>query len=176
MKIFLIGPGGVGKTTCGRILAELLDFDFVDLDTEFCNRIENITTFIRTKGYEKYCSENSKLFYELLKISNDNCVFALSSGFLIHESLGSKHKQILESSGISVLLLPSSLLEESTEIIVKRQLKRGFGLKEGREREKFTERFPIYKKFGDIKIFSQETPEVIAKQIKKELLRLTTTL
>jgi len=42
MKIFIIGPGGVGKSTCGPILASMLDCKFIDLDEEFCQRIVNI--------------------------------------------------------------------------------------------------------------------------------------
>ena len=35
MRIFLIGPGGTGKTTTGKILAERLGFIFIDLDERF---------------------------------------------------------------------------------------------------------------------------------------------
>lgn len=34
MRIFLIGPGGVGKSTTGNILAELIGYNFIDLDQE----------------------------------------------------------------------------------------------------------------------------------------------
>lgn len=67
------------------------------------------------------------------------------------------------------MLLPSESLDESTKIVVKRQLSRGFGLKEDKEKTKFIQRFPIYKKLGDIKIFSYAKPEIIAKQMKKEI-------
>lgn len=129
MKIFLIGPGGVGKSTCGAILANMLTYTFVDLDKEFCNRIEIISTYIQNKGYKKYCEENSKLFYDLLEKNKNNTVFALSSGFLVHENMNTlttKHKKTLQTQGISILLLPSNDREKSTEIVVKRQLSRGF--------------------------------------------------
>jgi len=173
MKIFLIGPGGVGKSTCGEILANLLGYNFIDLDTEFCKRVENVGSYINKFGYEKYCLKNSKLFYEILSQYFENFVFSLSSGFLIHENMDDlikKHKQTLKDVGISVLLLPSESLDGSTGIVVKRQLSRGFGLKEDREKTKFIQRFPIYKELGDIKIFSHAKPEIIAKQMKKEIL------
>lgn len=172
MKIFLIGPGGVGKSTCGEILANLLGYNFIDLDVEFCKRVENVGSYINNFGYEKYCLENSKLFYEILSQHLENFVFSLSSGFLIHENMDEltlKHKQTLKDVGISVLLLPSKSLDESTEIVVKRQLSRGFGLKADREKTKFIQRFPIYKEHGDIKIFSYAKPEIIAEQMKKEI-------
>ena len=169
MKIFIIGPGGVGKSTCGEILANLLGYNFIDLDVEFCKRVENVGSYISNKGYKKYCLENSKLFYKILSQHLENFVFSLSSGFLIHENMEElilRHKQTLKELGISVLLLPSESLDEGVEIVVKRQLSRGFDLKEDREKTKFIQRFPIYKKLGDIKIFSHEKPEIIAGRMK----------
>ena len=173
MKIFIIGPGGVGKSTCGTILADLLGYNFLDLDEEFCQRIENVGTYIDNNGYKKYCFENSRLFYEILSQHLENFVFSLSSGFLVHENLDNltlKHKQVLREQGISILLLPSESINESAGIVVKRQLARGFGLKEDREKTKFIQRFPIYKELGDIRIFSQNKPEIIAEQMKKEIV------
>ncbi|MFH1561160.1 MAG: shikimate kinase [Patescibacteria group bacterium] len=165
MKVFIIGPGGVGKTTAGKILAKKLEHRFIDLDDEFCERIENIGVFIKTKGYTRYCYRNSELFFELLDETKENFVIALSSGFLIHEGLDDlvdKHKQALQETGVSVLLLPSKSLEESEGVMIERQMKRGFGLEENRERAKIRSRFPKYKTLGDIKVFSHDTPEIIA--------------
>jgi shikimate kinase len=172
MKIFIIGPGGVGKSTCGKILANLLGYKFIDLDVEFGKRVEDVGSYIRLKGYDEYCLKNSELFYEILSQHLENFVFAVSSGFLVYENMGkliSRHKQTLKESGISVLLLPSESLYESTQVVVKRQLSRGFDLKEDKEKTKFIQRFSIYKKLGDIKIFSNEKPEIIAGQMKKEI-------
>lgn len=176
MKIFLIGPGSAGKSTCGKILAEKLGYNFIDLDLEFCDRLESIGTYIKGYGYEKYCYENSRIFFDLLKENSDNSVFALSSGFLVHEGFDDlvlKHKQSLKEQGISVLLLPSASLEECTEIIIKRQLLRGFGLSAVRERIKFVPRFYNYKNMGDIKIISCEEPGLIAELMEKEILVFT---
>ncbi len=176
MNIFLIGPGGVGKSTCGKILADLLGYEFIDLDVEFCNQIEEVNVCMDRFGYEEYCFKNSELFYKLLDQNLKNTVVALSSGFLIHENLDEltlKHRKALQESGISILLLPAESLEESIEIVVRRQLARGFNLRGDREREKIVKRFPIYKELGDIKIFSHEKPEIIASQMKKEIYKIT---
>jgi len=176
MKIFVIGPGGVGKSSSGLILANTLDHTFIDLDKEFCKRIEDIGIYIRNKWYEKYCIENSKLFYDLLNEKIEKFVFVVSSGFLVHkdmDELTAKHKKTIQEQGISILLLPSDSLEESTEIVIKRQLSRGFDLNEEREKEKFIQRFKIYREYGDIKIFSHDTPEIIAKQMKEKIAEYT---
>jgi len=96
----------------------------------------------------------------------------LSSGFLVHEDLDDltrQHRNTIQQEGISVLLLPSKALATSAEVVVRRQLYRGFGLNEKREREKFIERFHIYKQFGDIQIFSHESPAKIAGIMEKHI-------
>jgi shikimate kinase len=166
MKLFIIGPGGVGKTTCGNILAKMIGYRFIDLDQEFCSRVGDITKHINTQGYESYCLKNSELFYKLLEKLPENFVFSLSSGFLIHKELRIKHKQTLDKVGTSILLLPSESLDESIKIIVERQMSRGLGLEEEREKTKFSERFHEYQKFGDFRIYSKDNPTKIAEQMK----------
>jgi len=174
MNIFIIGPWWVGKSTSGKILAELIGYKLIDLDREFTNELWNITTYIQKIWYENYCYENSDLFYKLLDQNTEDTVFVLSSGFLVHENLDKltkKHKKTIKE-GLSILLLPYKSKGESTNIVVQRQLSRGFGLNEERERQKFRKRFDIYKKFGNIKIYSTDTPENIAKEMEKEIERL----
>ncbi|MEI6424824.1 MAG: shikimate kinase, partial [Lentisphaerota bacterium] len=169
-RIFIIGPGGVGKTTCGRIFANKISYDFIDLDSEFMERIGNIGDYIESNGYLNYCRENSKLFYELLKEQNTNIVFVLSSGFLVHGDVDSnlkKHANSIRDLGFSILLLPSESLEKTEEIVVARQLSRGLNCQENRERQKIKNRFHIYLKFGDIKVFSADSPESIAEIMKQ---------
>ena len=177
MRIFIIGPGGVGKTTSGAILAKKLNYQFIDLDHEFCNRIKSVGQYIQKFGYESYCYENSKLFYTLLSELSDDFVLPLSSGFLVHEDLGDltkRHQQTLRDLGCSILLLPSTSIEESTRIVVTRQLLRGFGLNEQREKEKFMTRFIRYQEFGDIKVYSSNSPESVATEMKRMILTTQT--
>lgn len=168
MRVFIVGPGGVGKTTSGKILADKLGFCFIDLDQQFSDSIENISEYIRHNGYEKYCYTNSELFYSILNSAPENFIFVLSSGFLVHENCDEliiKHKKTLSETGLSVVLLPSESLEESTEIVVNRQLQRGFALQEDRERVKFVKRYSLYRNFGDVQIFSCKSPENIAEEM-----------
>ncbi|MCK5475458.1 MAG: shikimate kinase [Candidatus Pacebacteria bacterium] len=172
MKIFLIGPGGVGKTTCGAILANLLGYNFIDLDREFNERIADTSDFIDAYGHKKYWLMNSKLFYEILSQYSGNFVFSLSAGFLDHKNMDEltlEHKRTLKELGISVLLLLSESLDKSMKIVVKRQLLRGFGLTRDREEVRFIQRFQKYKILGDIKIFSYDKPETIAEQMKDRI-------
>jgi len=172
MKIFLIGPGGVGKTTCGRLLADLLGYNFIDLDEEYINKLGNIDDYINEQGYERYCLVNSRLFYETLEKIQPDCVFALSSGFFTYdrsEDLAEEHIKTVREQGVSILLLPSDSLEISADIVVKRQLERGLGYNEETERNKFILRYPKYKELGDIKIFSTDSPAEIAQKMFIEI-------
>jgi shikimate kinase len=172
MIIFIIGPGGVGKSTSGKILAEKLGYKLIDLDLEFLNQVGDIGSFIDSFGYTKYSYTNSELFYSLLNEGSKNTVFILSSGFLVHkglEELVHKHAKTLQAKGTSILLLPSRNINETVEIVVKRQINRGIGLKEKNERVKIKERFSKYLNFGDIKIYSHDSPENIAEEMKEKL-------
>ena len=56
--IRLVGPGGVGKSTTGALLAERLGVSFVDLDEQFNANVGNISKFIDTNGYDAYAARN----------------------------------------------------------------------------------------------------------------------
>jgi len=173
-RIFIVGPGGVGKTTCGKVFAEKISYAFIDLDSEFMRRVGHIGDHIEKKGYRSYCRKNSELFYELVSEQSKDTVFALSSGFLVHGEVDpdlKKHTASICDLGWSILLLPSESLEKAQEIIVARQLSRGLNLKEDRERQKIRDRFACYLQFGDIKIFSSDSPESIAEAMKQEYQR-----
>lgn len=173
MHVFLIGPGGVGKSTSGAILAAMLGFRFVDVDAAFCARIANIGQYIDSQGYVAYCHANSNLIQDLLMESIESTVFAMPSGCLVHDpcpEVAKRNEGFIRDNGISILLLPSRFVDESVDLVVDRQLQRGFGLKEHREREKYRDRHPRYLSFGDIQIFSMQSPTVIAEQMRRALL------
>lgn len=172
-KIFMIGPGGSGKSTVGKILSEIIGYKCIDLDTEFCERIINIREYIKSYGYDAYLEQNSKLLSTLLvECPGHDTIFILSSGFLstdIRPDIVEKNKKIVNESGFSVLLMPSKNYQDALECILNRQLNRGFSLIREKEEEKFNQRFYEYLQLGDLKIFSMEEPESIAAKIANEL-------
>lgn len=171
--IFIVGPGGVGKSTTGRVLAEKINYEFVDIDLVFCGRIGLIGDFSAQFGYREYCLRNSELFDSLLGEYKQKAVFALSSGFLVHEDspgLVAKHKKILKEVGTSILLLPSTNLEESVEVVIPRLMSRDYvDTTEDRERQRHISRFPKYKSYGDVKIFSAGSPDGIVSLMMEGL-------
>ncbi|MFC1453071.1 shikimate kinase [Verrucomicrobiota bacterium] len=173
-RVFIIGPGGVGKTTCGGLFATKIGYVFVDVDSEFMRRIGHIGEHIEQRGHADYCRANSALLYELLEEQTSDTVFALSSGFLVHEDVDcalTKHRSVLRL-GVSILVLPSESLEETEAIIVPRQLARGIGCREETQRRAIRDRHPRYLHFGDIKVLSIESPSRIAEAMKAKYLAI----
>jgi shikimate kinase len=169
-NIFVIGPAGVGKSTCGRILAEELGYAFVDLDSEFIERIGDIAKYIETEGYASYGTRNTDLFLTLVNEQKRDAVYAMSAGFLLYPEPVSRNARALSELGVSILLLPSGSLEESVEIVVGRVLARRPWLDREKETRKIIDRYPRYVQHGDIKIFSADSPSGIAEWMKKEYL------
>jgi shikimate kinase len=165
--IYLIGPGGVGKSTLGRALAEVLKRTPIDLDDQFCGRMGNVGTFIRREGYERYVRENSVLAQGLVGELQTSSVLATSSGFLAADAEPAVRDANLQliKSGYSISLLPSADLEVATSIIVTRQLRRGFGLNAESERRKFRERFNTYHALGDMLVLSAAPVASIAAAV-----------
>ena len=75
-RIFLIGPGGVGKTVAGGELARLLDCAFFDLDQQFMARVGHIDAVIGDQGYGRYVELNAELFATLAEELPATCVIA----------------------------------------------------------------------------------------------------
>ena len=80
MIVVLMGYMGSGKSTIGRQLATLLNYDFLDLDT-FISEQENtsISKLFQTKG-EIYFRKKEALFLREILNSNSHLILALGGG------------------------------------------------------------------------------------------------
>ena len=165
--LFLLGPGGVGKSTLGRELAQTLNWPLIDLDLEFCNRLDLIGRFIDQHGYLRYRAENLALAKTLLSESSGPRIFVTASGFLVAPAGTPDNTEArrLVSTGYGIVLLPSLDVEIATPLVVERQLQRGFGLERASEDQKFRHRFPILINEGDALVISQDQPALIASTL-----------
>ncbi|MEQ5054451.1 shikimate kinase [Klebsiella michiganensis] len=171
--LFLIGPGGVGKSTVGALLAQAMSYRFIDLDSEFCEQILNIRQYIQRNGYERYVRENAALCSRLLAENpHEKRVVVLSSGFLATDvcpEIVAGNRQLVRQSGYSILLLPSEDINIATRIVVARQLMRGFGLVREKEEMKFRQRFREYCALDDCRVVSSEEPERVAERVQEKV-------
>ena len=165
--VFLLGPGGVGKSTLGREFAQILQWPLIDLDLEFCDRLAIIGDFITAHGYERYRATNLALAQDLLASATRPLVFVTSSGFLAAQPESQDYQQSrqLVATGYGVTLLPSLDVDIATPIVVQRQLGRGFGFVRETEERKFRDRFAIYEDQGDALVVSTDLPANVASAV-----------
>jgi len=145
--VLLIGPAGVGKTACGRLLAEHLGLPFVDLDLEFMRRVGHIEDYQARHGITGYSLRNSQLCEELM----------------------ARNARLVKENGLSVLLMPSRKREVAERIVLKRLEKRSWRKDLEEERRHFRASFERYLKFGDIQIFCRFGKEKLAALIEEEV-------
>ena len=169
--IFLVGPGGVGKSTLGRELSKRLGWPLIDLDLAFCDRIAVIGDFIARHGYERYRAENLALAVQLVEQAPGPMVFVTASGFLAGTPGSEDHAgaRRLVATGYGIALLPSLDMDIAAAIVVERQLSRGFGLERASEDRKFRERFGIYRNAGEMLVVSVDDPAQVAEVATQRL-------
>jgi len=81
MKIVLLGYMASGKSVIGKLLAEYLNYKFIDLD-DFIEQKENlsIASIFSTKGEIYFRKVESLFLAELLKNNSNNMVLSLGGG------------------------------------------------------------------------------------------------
>lgn len=98
-SIFLVGPMGVGKTTIGRQLAELLHYEFVDSDKEIERRTgATIPWIFDVEGEEGFRKREQAVIDELTKVPS--IVVATGGGAVIR----AENRHFLKERGTVVYL------------------------------------------------------------------------
>src|SRR5215467_13564875 len=97
--IFLLGFMGSGKTTVGRLLAEKLHWDFIDLDDEIIKRDgRHIKDIFDQNGEEFFRGVETAALRDIVR--RKRTVIALGGGtFVSHEN-----RSLITTSGLSVFL------------------------------------------------------------------------
>ncbi|MBU8910978.1 MAG: shikimate kinase AroL [Desulfobacterales bacterium] len=166
MKIFLIGYRCTGKTTIGKILADRLDFDFIDTDRLIEQHAEStILEIVENYGWEKFRQLESQILFNTK--NNKKAVIATGGGIITdHEN-----QDFIKKSGFTVWLdadiktimfrlNADKKTRESRPSLTNKNL-----LKETDELIKL--RKPLYKRSAHIKVdTSFLTPEEIVNIIE----------
>jgi shikimate kinase len=167
--IQLVGPGGVGKSSVGALLAKRLGVAFIDLDRCFAGRFGDISAFIERHGYDAYAEENVEVYCSLPGERTCTGVVALSSGFMtyghgVHPEYGRVRRE-LEQCAQTFVLLPSFDRERCVAETVRRQVARPFGRSPEREEVVIRARFEIYMALSTRKVETMRPTAAIVDAI-----------
>ncbi len=155
-NIVLIGMPGSGKSTVGKILAQKMNMNFADLDTEIENYLgESISDVFAKKG-EKFFRDAETHCAETVA-KKKSLVIATGGGVIIRE----ENMKALSENGV-VVFLDRPLSALLGEDLSGRPL-----LKDGAERlyNLYNKRIDLYKKYAEYKIESVKSPEFVAENV-----------
>ncbi|WP_326536037.1 shikimate kinase [Pseudorhodoferax sp.] len=149
MSVFLLGPGGAGKSSTGAALAQRLGLPFCDLDAQFIAAEGEPGHCIARHGYAGYAARNVEICARTVARMERPAVLALSSGFMaypsgVHPRHDALRRMLLRSPG-SFVLLPALELETCVAETVRRQRERTFARSAAREEEVIRTRFALYR-------------------------------
>ena len=166
--VFLVGPGGAGKSTIGALLAARLEVAFVDLDRQLAGRVGDISGYIGRHGYDTYARENVETYCSLFREGETRPgVIALSSGFMtyaadIHPEYPRVRRE-LEQHPNTFVLLPSLDRDVCVAETIRRQIARPFGRSSAKEEAVIRARFEAYRSLPVRKIETMPVAEAVAE-------------
>lgn len=137
-NIVLIGMPGCGKTTTGELLANLLDYKFIDTDQLIVDKTgKNPRQVVDEYGRDFFLAIQDEV---VLSIKHSNCIIATGGG-IVHSDMAMNY---LKSIGF-VLFLDTKydIIEERMD--ASRKLVRT----NGSLLELYNERRPLYCKYAD---------------------------
>lgn len=145
MRITIIGPRSVGKSTVGKILAKKLNLKYYSSDNLMDKKMQNLggLNFMMKSGDKKTVDSNG---LEVIKeqMKKKEFVFDLAGGVLASKVKSEVLEEI--STTISIGLIPFEDDEKSIELLFKRERKRPH--------------------------FSEKTDEELFAKVKKDYLKI----
>ena len=151
-NIVLVGMPGCGKTTVGKILANLTEKEFTDSDDEITKRGISPAEIIRSEGEAAFRKVESEVLSELCKKSG--LIIATGGGCVTVEN----NHDILRQNGY-VVFIERELKNLATD-----------GRPLSTDVEKLWQvREPLYRSASDITVKSAEIPEKTAEEILKRI-------
>ena len=161
MKIFLIGMPLVGKTTIGKELAKIINYEYIDLDDEIeMNERETVYDIITKKGERIFRKIETKTLLSALNKCEENTVISCGGGIILK-----RVNQLILSSGTVVLLKTDlSTLKER----MKHDYTRPLLIKEKLDKM-FKDREKKYLEFANLIVYNNKTVEEVVDDLIKGL-------
>ena len=161
MNIAVYGFMGVGKSTIGKLLAERLGYDFIDMDTEIEKREETtISEIFRVQGEPRFRDLETTLIKELSQ--QDGLVIACGGGAIANtenaEVLGKASRMVYLTATIEEIIERTNhdntrpLLEVENPVTIASEL--------------IERRKPVYTKYAEITIDTTgKTPDEVVEMV-----------
>lgn len=168
-KILLTGYRGTGKSSIGKILADLLGFDFIDTDLAIEKRQgESIAEMVGRGGWDTFRRKEEDLLRELAR--RKNIVIASGGGSVMHEKAWKKLRENALAVWLTVdIKTICQRLSADSNTDDQRPALTEMGTMDEISMV-LSERQPLYKKSSDLTINTEgKTPEEVAEVIAAEL-------
>ena len=171
-SIYLIGMRGAGKTTTGKLVANLLDLSFVDLDSQLeLETKRTIPEMIKESGWEGFRRQEIALLKRTTKEKPMNHVFACGGGIVETEE-ARKVLIAFHSSGGLVILVQRDI----EDVIVYLQQDKSRPAYVDDMRSVWERRKDWYVQCSNYQHYSQKTPTGSLDQASKDLERFIETV
>lgn len=172
MKLILLGYMGSGKTLVGEHLASMLNFSFLDLDSEIENREKcSISNLFESRGEIYFRKKETEILLEILKEKN-SLVLSTGGGTPCY---GSNMEILLSSEEVITIYLRTSistltdrLFDEKDKRPLIRHIDTRVKLQEFIGKHLF-ERVPVYERSGMVIDADEMTALEISAQVIAKL-------
>lgn len=161
-NIFLVGPMGAGKSTIGKALAEITNYDLFDSDSEIEKRTgADIAWVFDVEGEEGFRKREAAVIDDLTKM---NGIILATGGGTVKLKENRNH---LISRGVVVYLETSVEKQFSRTSSDKRRPLLNNPDPKGTLERLLKERDPLYREVADIVV---KTDDLTAKEIAKQII------
>lgn len=159
-NIILIGMPGTGKSVVGKVLAERLNYAFVDVDDLIVRHAgKTLPEILRGEGLEAFLAIEGRVGQSL---DLENAVIA-TGGSMVLSDAAMAH---LKKNGVAVWLETS--LSQLTERMPEDLTDRGIAAPSGMTlREIYEQRTPLYAKYADLIVASRDGEDDTARQVEE---------
>lgn len=152
----LIGMPGSGKSTVGKLLADLTGREFFDCDEEFKKRYRDISEFFALEGEAAFRKKETLVCRELSQ--KTGCVIATGGGVVTEW----ENVRMLKKNGTVVLL------DRDIDLIVPTADRPLSSDRESLEK-RYRERGPLYKAAADVTACKNASAETVAFDVAERL-------
>ena len=158
-NLILIGMPGTGKSVVGKALSQRLGYTFIDVDDLIMEATgKTLPEILRTEGLEAFLSIEGKVGAEL---HLENTVIATGGSMVLSEEA----MENLRKNGVTVWL--ETPLSRISERMPEDLTDRGIAALPGMTiREIYEQRTPLYARYADLIVASQEGEENTAHQVE----------